>query len=199
MHEDHDDIIAGALGRLPREATPPAHLEEATLTRMRDAGLIRTHRRWAPGGFSVASWALAAGIAVMAFAGGSLYGTGRAAPEAQPTFALLLYGAGSGDDSAAHFERAAEYSSWARADHASARVIGGEALGSPVASLARYASNRGRSDSVIVDEEDHGNPSEFVGYFLVTAPDREAAVQLARDCPHLRYGGRVVVRRVWQD
>lgn len=199
MHEDRDDIIAGALARLPREALPPSHLEEATVRRVRDAGLIRTRRRWAPGGFSVASWALAAGIAVMAFAGGSLYGTRRAMPPTQPTFALLLYGAGSGDDSAAHFQRAAEYSSWARANHATARVVGGEALGSPVASLAWYASDRGRSDSVIVDEEDHANPTEFVGYFLVTAPDREAAVQLARDCPHLRYGGRVVVRRVWPD
>jgi len=34
------------------------------------------------------------------------------------------------------------------------------------------------------------------GYFLVTAASLEQALEIARDCPHLRYGGRVVVRPV---
>jgi hypothetical protein len=200
MHHEPDDTIARALGRLPREFTPPALLEEATVRRLRLAGLLRSRRirpAWAAGGFSVATWALAAGIAAVAFVGGSLYAARRAVPPVQATYALLLYGGGSGDDSATHVRRAAEYAEWANASHVAARVIGGEALGAPVAAVARHASNPG-SDSIIVDGEPVDS-SGFVGYFLVTAASREAAVRLARECPHLRYGGRVVVRRVWGD
>jgi hypothetical protein len=34
------------------------------------------------------------------------------------------------------------------------------------------------------------------GYFLVEAADYDAAVELSRDCPHLRYGRRIELRQV---
>lgn len=34
------------------------------------------------------------------------------------------------------------------------------------------------------------------GYFLVEAKDYEDAVELTRDCPHLRYGRRIELRQV---
>jgi hypothetical protein len=34
------------------------------------------------------------------------------------------------------------------------------------------------------------------GYFLVAAPDADAAVAIARTTPHVRHGGTVVVRRI---
>ena len=37
---ENDDILAGALGRLPREMVPPGALEEATVTSLRSAGLL---------------------------------------------------------------------------------------------------------------------------------------------------------------
>jgi hypothetical protein len=39
-------------------------------------------------------------------------------------------------------------------------------------------------------------PDDLVGFFLVQAPSREAAAFLAAECPHLKYGGRVVVRMI---
>lgn len=217
MTHDEDEFIARALGHLPREMAPPAGLEDATVRRLRAAGVLRPPMRL---GLSVASWLLAAGVAGIAFVGGSVFATrmssasARAAqvthdarnaqkasntettPAPEPTFALLLYGASSGDDSATHAARAEEYGNWARTSHATAaRVLGGEALGAAVASVALATVRRG-VDSIIVDDSPDGT-GDFVGYYLVQAPNREAALALARNCPHLKYGGRVVVRRVW--
>lgn len=220
MTHDEDEFIARALGHLPREMAPPAGLEDATVRRLRAAGVLRPPMRL---GLSVASWLLAAGVAGIAFVGGSVFATRMSSPSAraaqathnapdaqnaqnasntettpaqEPTFALLLYGASSGDDSATHAARAVEYGKWARSSHAAAaRVVGGEALGTAVASVALATVRRG-VDSIIVDDSPDG-AGDFVGYYLVQAPNREAALALARNCPHLKYGGRVVVRRVW--
>jgi hypothetical protein len=35
---------------------------------------------------------------------------------------------------------------------------------------------------------------DLIGFFLIQAPSREAAAFLAAECPHLKYGARVVVR-----
>ena len=34
------------------------------------------------------------------------------------------------------------------------------------------------------------------GYYLIEAPNYEAAVEASRDCPHLEYGGTIEVREV---
>jgi hypothetical protein len=34
------------------------------------------------------------------------------------------------------------------------------------------------------------------GFFVVSAPDLNAAHQIASTCPHLRYGGRIVIQRI---
>ncbi|MDA1081696.1 MAG: hypothetical protein O2973_08460 [Gemmatimonadetes bacterium] len=194
MQDQSDDFVTAALRRLPREMTPPPGLEHATVASLRRAGLLRSPLR---AGFNLMTWVLAASIAGIAFVGGSMFATRLSAPEPQPTYALLLYGGSSGDDSATHANRAGEYGAWAAANHASGRVIGGEALGTSVASLAVHTVALG-TDSVIVDDQPTSG-SDFIGYFLVHAEDSDAAVALARDCPHLKYGGRIVVRRVWPD
>lgn len=203
MTQDEDEFIAKVLGHLPREMTPPAGLEDATVRSLRAAGVLHSPARL---GLSLASWLLAAGVAGIAFVSGSVFATrasrssgeaAQTAQAAQPTFALLLYGASSGDDSARHAARAVEYGEWARMSHAAGRIVGGEALGTPVASVALQTVRRG-VDSIIVDDPPAG-AGDFVGYFLVQARNRDAALALARNCPHLKYGGRVVVRRVWPD
>jgi len=214
MHDSPEDFVTQALSRLPREMTPPPGLEDATVASLKRSRLIGTR---APGGFNFMTWMLAASIAGVAFVGGSMFATWLARPPAdtvadstagmattagvhavaqaaaEPTFALLLYG--SSDDSATHAARAAEYREWAMVEHPTARVIGGEALGTPLAAVTVKSVGLGM-DSIIVDE-DPLTATDFVGYFLVQARDRDAAVLLARNCPHLKYGGRVVVRRVW--
>lgn len=34
------------------------------------------------------------------------------------------------------------------------------------------------------------------GYFMITASDYDEAVEISRDCPHLKYGGRIELREV---
>jgi hypothetical protein len=38
--------------------------------------------------------------------------------------------------------------------------------------------------------------SRLAGYFIVRAEDRRAAAEIARTCPHVRYGGRIVIREI---
>lgn len=185
MKHDPDDAPVGALGGLPRELAPPAALEERTVASLRAAGLLLPlARRTSP----MRTWLLAAGVAIAAFAGGIATARSSAPAAAEPTFALLLYGGGTAD-SAAHEVRAAEYGAWAGAAHPTGRVVGGEALGGEGTVVAPGMAPGG----VEVSEAGDG---ALVGYFLVHAVNREAALQLARDCPHLKYGGRVVVRPI---
>lgn len=194
-HHNSDEQLVEALGKLPNEKAPPADLEDATVLQLRRAGLVGRRGTQRRAGFNLSTWALAASIAAVAFVGGSVFASRGSVAEAQPTFALLLYGADTGDDSASHVARAAEYSAWANVERADARIVGGEALGRSVAAIAAVRNVGRGSDSVVIADDSSG-PNDFVGYFLVSARDREAAVRLARDCPHIKYGGRVVVRRI---
>ena len=194
-HHNSDEHLADALGQLPNEKAPPAALEDATVLQLRRAGLVGRRGTQRRAGFNLSTWALAASIAAVAFVGGSVFANRGAVADAQPTFALLLYGADTGEDSATRVARAAEYSAWANVERADARIVGGEALGRSVAAIAAVRNVARGSDSVVIADDSSG-PNDFVGYFLVSARDREAAVRLASNHPHLKYGGRVIVRRI---
>jgi len=43
-----------------------------------------------------------------------------------------------------------------------------------------------------------GTGNGVAGYFVVRAQDYDAAVKLALTCPHVKYGGRVIVRQLEQ-
>jgi hypothetical protein len=34
------------------------------------------------------------------------------------------------------------------------------------------------------------------GYFVISAADYAEAIEISRDCPHLRYGGRIELREI---
>jgi hypothetical protein len=40
-----------------------------------------------------------------------------------------------------------------------------------------------------------GEP-RLAGYFLIRAADQRTALEIARSCPHARYGGRIVLREI---
>jgi hypothetical protein len=40
------------------------------------------------------------------------------------------------------------------------------------------------------------NADRPAGYFVIAAPSRERPTEVARSCPHLKYGGRVVIMAV---
>ncbi len=174
---DVPEELIDSLRRMSREQVPPAHLEDSTVSRLRHASLLGPP----PGRRRM----LVAASVLFAFWLGwatANAGTDGATPP-PPTFALMLYG-GPPDDDSTHVALAAEYAAWAAADHGEVAVVGGEALGAP-------------DDLVVPPDVRMVIPAQApVGFFLVQAPTIEAASRLARQCPHLKHGGLVVVQAI---
>jgi hypothetical protein len=179
-----------ALARLPREADPPAGLEQATVAALAARGLLRRPRRR----FDVV---LALAASVLLFAGGLALGRlgGGTAPappaDGRPRFALFLYEGPEYDQPApgAMDQRVEEYVAWASAKRTDGAVEGGEKLKD--------------GDEVAIEPDGSAGtvpspPGEarLAGYFLIRAADQRTALEIARSCPHVRYGGRIVVREI---
>ncbi|HUQ14954.1 MAG TPA: hypothetical protein VM094_02780 [Gemmatimonadales bacterium] len=179
-----------ALARLPREAVPPAGLEQATVAALTARGLLRRPRRR----FDAV---LALAASVLLFAGGLALGRfgGETAPappaDGRQRFALFLYEGPEYDQPApgGMDERVEEYVTWASTERTDGTVEGGEKLkdGDDVA-----IEPDGSSGAV---PSPPGEP-RLAGYFLIRAADRRTALEIARSCPHVRYGGRIVVREI---
>jgi hypothetical protein len=171
-HDDWDETEREAL-RAMAQAPPPPEVLERVLEELGRSGHLRQRR--------LAAWTLSAAASVALFVGGLLVGERRASPagDPRPLYMLLLYDVAvtTPQEEAA---RVSEYGAWARRLHAAGHLKAGEklkdeafVLGPPVG-----AAEDGR----------------LGGYFLVAAADLEQALAIARDCPHVRHGGRVVVR-----
>ena len=109
---------------------------------------------------------------------------------------LLLYedaayrAAATSEDQA---DRVAEYVAWA----GELRERGVEVEGEELAPAGESAWLDGRWDGVVAAEGAPGGTlGALAGYFVVAAPDLDAALAIARTTPHLAHGGTVVVRRV---
>jgi hypothetical protein len=157
---------AEALRALKHDEEPPLRIETAVVQKLKRDGVIRSSRSRAPILAAVAA-------AIVAFA------VGLSVPRAQkvaspaptgPRFAILLY---PGTIPADAPKRRDEYAAWARQIAAGGTSVQGEQLG---------------------DEAD--DPSGPRGFFIISAPDADRARAIAATCPHLKYGGRIVVRRI---
>jgi hypothetical protein len=104
------------------------------------------------------------------------------APPESPRFVLLIY-AGTSPVAGAPDIRRREYSQWARDLAAGGTPISGEELSEDAREVP--APPGAPLDGLL--------PS---GFFVVSAPDLDAAQRIASTCPHIRYGGRIVVKRV---
>jgi hypothetical protein len=192
MTRTDDDLTPDereALRRLPREATPPPGLEDATVAALGARGLLRRPAA-RPG---VSPWlALAASLAL--FAGGLAVGRsgGITSPPAdgRSRFALFLYeDSDYSQPSPGGMEaRVQEYVAWASEPRENGSVEGGEKLRDEPGAVV--ATGR------VTAEPAPGGEPRLAGYFLVRAADRAAALEIARTCPHLRYGGSIVVREI---
>jgi hypothetical protein len=179
-----------ALERLPRQAAPPPGLENATVSALTARGLLRPATR----ARGIRPW-LATAASLLLFAGGVAIGRlGQTPPSAEddrPRFALFLYEGPEYDqpppDGMA--QRVQEYVAWATEKRANGAVEGGEKLRED-ADLAIEPD--GSTDEVAAVP----GASRLAGYFIVQADDRRAAAEIARTCPHVRYGGRIVIREV---
>lgn len=84
----------------------------------------------------------------------------------------------------------AEYTACARDVARAGRAISGEKLAPDARLLVRDADVRVELRDVATKE------GTLAGYFVVQAGSYAEAVAIARTHPHLRYGGRTVVREI---
>jgi hypothetical protein len=179
-----------ALGRLPREAAPPAALEDATVAALTARGLLRHSPRTR----SIQPW-LAIAAAIALFVGGLALGRLGESPgtvdDGRPRFALFLYEGPEYDQPPPESmpQRVQEYVAWATEKRADGVVEGGE-------KLRKDADFAIAPDGSVGEVATVPGASRLAGYFVVRANDRRAAAEIARTCPHVRYGGRIVIREI---
>lgn len=201
-HDDRSDGLTPeeqrAFDAMSREAPPPADLEDRVVSALRDEGLVRPAasfwqrarpRRVRPRLAAAAILVLAVGFAAGRF---SVSPPDPAAPE-QPRFMLLLYDTPERDASRTPEEEralAVEYGAWAGEIARDGHFLGGD----PIHGEARML--RQTDGQVTAGPLTTEGGEVVVGYFMIQAEDYDRAVEIARRCPHLKYDGSVLVRRV---
>ena len=172
-----DRDLARLVGGLPAALPPPDALEARVVCAVRPPSVMRR--------------SVLAAAAVVIFAIG--LAAGRLVPRAPSPadtggFVLLLYEdddyrpAEAADASA----RVDEYRAWARQVAEQGIAISGERLQSDGLALRRRDGDIRRGAAA----------ERLGGYFVIGASSREEAERIATTCPHLRYGGRVVLKAI---
>ena len=169
---------------------PTPELEDRVVAALARRGLIHApawHR-----------WAAVAAAAVvtltLGFAAGRWSFQPAPAPEESPRFVLLLYDTPEREASRGpELERklAAEYTAWAGELGRDGRFVAGD----PIHGQGRMLRQAGARVEALPAEAETGGEI-VVGYFMIRARDHAEAVEIARACPHLKYDGGVLVRRV---
>jgi len=167
--------LAGARVPVP----PPEGAEDRTVAALRERGLLRRPRRRL-----AVAWLAAAAAILVAVTWATVPRSGRApnpAGPAGPRYVLMLY-AGSEPIQGTADARRREYADWARGLASQGVAITGEEL----AEESRVVGGDAPSAAAVTPR----------GFFIVAARDLDAAQQIAATCPHLRYGGRIVIQPV---
>lgn len=188
--DDRDESLLpdeqAALARLKRDRQPPVGVEARVL---QAAGASETAPSARPRWRLPALTALAASLI---FALGAWLGSAWTAPRpaapAGTKFMLLLYEDASFQPAADPSSRVREYSAWAGTLAQAGQLVSGEELDDIGVGLTATPT----STSVGVDDV----RTQPRGYFVIVAKDPEAALTIASTCPHLKYGGRIVVRKI---
>ncbi|HEX2464564.1 MAG TPA: YciI family protein [Thermoanaerobaculia bacterium] len=85
-----------------------------------------------------------------------------------------------------------EYRSWSQSMGASGNIVGGQKL-----TDEGGRSLRGWGNQFSVTDGPWAEAKEVIGgFFHIKATDYEEAVKLSKSCPHLKYRGRIELRRV---
>jgi len=200
---DWSDAERRAFASLEREAPPPADAEERVVAELASRGAFAGRPGTARGPDLArsprATVSVAAAAALLVFGAGIVVGrsagSGRApaapsagiapADAASPRFALFLLDEPPGG-AAEETERVAEYKRWASSLPGGGRVVSGEKLGDEARLLSPAAPVSTAADPA----------SALRGYFVIRAPDLARALEVARTCPHLKRGGRILVRPI---
>lgn len=180
----------------PPDLVPPPDLEQRVLARLKNAGLIhseptkeidmkRIHLTWAV----AATVLLVVGVFIGRMPAAGVSESAQAADSRQQ-YALLLYEDATYQTppDVAMSDLVAEYGNWARQLAADGTVVGGEKLADSGVLLAASEPSASRLPSSDI--------GALAGYFVIRAKDETDAARIAATCPHLKYGGRISLRRI---
>jgi hypothetical protein len=185
MNDFPDRSDLPELDRLPRETEPPPEVEDRIVNELTSRGLIGGKRhRATPHWWQIAAAALLA--AALGWTGRGLIEPAAAPPVAEREFLLLLSEPEPLQTTKSEAELVDEYRSWAQNPGSRGRIVGAgklESRGEHLRSTLRASIQGGREPL-----------NSVTGYFLVRAASWEDALQIARGCPHLAYGGEISVR-----
>lgn len=199
-HDDanghRDAALREAFASLPKETAPPADLEDKIVSALKRRGDIRGdgvwRNRWMAAVLAAALVSFVAGLGIGLRTGmpGPPAGTAAATT---PRWVLLLY---EDDDYQAPplAEKAArirEYGAWAHTLATRGTLVAGEKLNESGKLLARARVGVEVDDGLPMSGE-----GVLAGYFVIRAGSLDEAIALASNCPHLRYGGRIALRRI---
>lgn len=101
---------------------------------------------------------------------------------------LLLYEDESFQQATDRDARVQEYVDWAGSLAQQGRLVAGDELGVGGMVVAPASAAVPLDAAATADQPQ--------GYFLIRADDEAHAARLASTCPHVRYGGTIVVRRL---
>ena len=200
MKETEDQLTPqerGAFAALPAEQTPPAFLEQEIVNQLKFAGLIRSNSgRWLwlskpPYAVGLSLACLILGVAV-----GLWWGVKRASgttdqPPAQ--FMLMLRTAANepADRSPEELQRVEEYSAWARKIGQAGFLVDGEKLTNET-KVVELTNGK----TIVSGDQIDSHEKPIGGYFLIRANDYQQAIRIAEECPHLKHGGTIEIRRI---
>jgi hypothetical protein len=194
MNDDERPISEAQAELLRRALMPPPDLEERT----RDAIARDLLKRTGPVPVSIPPGGMRLGRLVAALAVLTIvpvviaFGLGRATAARSPDLSgayLLLIESTPGQPATTPEEakaRVREYGAWARELRERDLLVSAEKLddgGSVVSTSGRTAPLAAADDRI-------------GGFFIVRAADMDNALSIARESPHVRLGGRIVVRRI---
>ncbi|MBV8277813.1 MAG: hypothetical protein JO170_21465 [Verrucomicrobia bacterium] len=103
-------------------------------------------------------------------------------------------GADFSNYSAADFQELLQkYQAWTQKLKSEGRFLAGEKLSNNLGK-----SLRGKGTEIIVDGPYADSKEAIGGYYLIEAKDLDEAVEVAKGCPSLTYGGSVEIREIDQ-
>lgn len=112
-----------------------------------------------------------------------------------PKFMLLLHEDQGQFDGRAPDEQVRvtkEYMAWATKMREEKRFVGGEKLTDDAGKVLRPKGGK-----IVLTDGPYAESKEIVGgYFAIHARDYAEACEIAKQCPHLKFGGRVEVRQI---
>ena len=85
-----------------------------------------------------------------------------------------------------------EYVAWSQKIEADGKYVGGQKLKDEGGKRLS-----GFSGDFRVTDGPYAEAKEVIGgFFTIAAADYDEAVEMSRDCPHLKYGGRIELREI---